>query len=113
MQQYYRLDVDGYYIEPVIAEYSADDPMPDDITDIRPPDGLYRGRFDRASKIWVEDAPKPEAPEGMMAVWDCEAKVWSFEAIPEPPGEPGGQLSQGQLGYLDGMIAGSGGLRHE
>ena len=84
MQQYYRFDKDGYYLEPVIDYYDEDNPMPEDITDIRPPDGLYRGQF--TGTEWVETAPTPDVEDGEVAIWDWEGKAWRVE--PKPPAAP-------------------------
>ena len=106
MKQYYKFDENGYYLEPVIAVYSDEDPMPDDVTDIRPPDGLYHGRFDKTAQAWVEDAPKPDAPEGKVAVWDSETKTWSIEDEPEPPTSPDSQFSADEADWLKGLYHG-------
>ena len=34
--------------------------LPDDITDIRPPDGLYRAKFDKKKQKWTEAGSPPE-----------------------------------------------------
>lgn len=56
MRQVYRFDNDGIYIEPVLLKNN--DIMPDDCTEIHPPDGLYRAKF--TGTEWVEDMSKEE-----------------------------------------------------
>ncbi|MCL2096940.1 MAG: hypothetical protein FWH10_08565 [Oscillospiraceae bacterium] len=64
MREYYRFDEDGYYIEPVITEGYFDSEgteyTPEDLTEVRPPDGLYRGKFDKNKQEWVETGSPPE-----------------------------------------------------
>jgi hypothetical protein len=86
--QYYKFDKNGYYIEPVIADYgNVTNPMPDDVTEVRPPDGLYRAKW--TGTEWVETSPMPEHdPETEQAVWDSENKTWSI--IPKPEKEIAG-----------------------
>jgi hypothetical protein len=84
MRQHYKFDDDGYYLYPVIALYTDDNPMPANITDVRPKDGLYLGKW--TGTEWIETAPQPETGEGEIAVWDSELRVWNV--IPEPAAEP-------------------------
>ena len=64
MREYYRFDENGYYVEPVITEgYFDSEGMeytPDDLTEVRPPDGLYQGKFDKNKQEWVETGSAPE-----------------------------------------------------
>ncbi|MCL2616905.1 MAG: hypothetical protein FWD96_04590 [Defluviitaleaceae bacterium] len=60
--QFFRFDKDGYYIEPAIvtSEFSEHNPMPDNITNIRPPDGLFRAKFTGTEWIEAGSPPEPE-----------------------------------------------------
>jgi len=53
MKQVYRIDADGYYVEPVIA-----DEIPSDCIEIQPPQGLYRGKWTGIE--WIEDMSQEE-----------------------------------------------------
>ena len=67
---YYRFDKDGFYVEPVIIyeEFSKENPMPADLTDIRPPDGLWRGKF--TGKKWIETGgPDEEDLKEQVRKW--------------------------------------------
>jgi len=57
---YYRFDKDGYYIEPVAVEYfdESNETIPDDITNIRPADGLYRAKW--TGSEWIETGEPQE-----------------------------------------------------
>jgi len=50
MNQYYRFDKDGYFVEDVIADYGAE--LPEDITDVRPPQPMYKVKWN--GKKWKE-----------------------------------------------------------
>jgi len=60
-RQYFRFDKDGYLTEPVIASevWDDDNPIPDDLTDVRPPDGLWRARFVEGAWVEAGEPPKP------------------------------------------------------
>ena len=73
MKQYYRYDENGCYVEPVIADYGDD--LPDDITDIRPPDGLYRAQFDGTA--WIETGEPPEEQEQQPSMMDLIADIYA------------------------------------
>lgn len=53
MKQVYRIDADGYYVEPVIA-----DETPSDCIEIQPPQGLYRAKW--TGSEWIEDMAQEE-----------------------------------------------------
>ncbi len=57
MNEYYRYDADGYYIEPVHASE-----CPERCTPVRPVDGLYYAKW--TGNLWVETGtPPPLAPD--------------------------------------------------
>ena len=100
MNQYYKFDAEGYYLEPVIADYNEENPMPKDITDVRPPDGLYRGRF--VNGKWIEAAPAPKFnADTEIALWDCVTKTWSI--APKPPASSRLSLDERVLALEDAM----------
>jgi len=80
--QYYKFDSDGYYLEPVIAEYNEGNPQPDDVTDMPLPQPCFRPRWNGTT--WVEEAPKPEISDDESAIWDSEAQEWRVEPVHEP-----------------------------
>ena len=82
-KQYYRYDKDGYFIEPVIADYDAENQRPEDVTDVPLPQPCYMPRFD--GKKWIEEAPRPDVEDGEVATWGGEAKEWRVESKPDPP----------------------------
>ena len=85
MKRYYKINADKTYGGDMIrAEYHPElDPMPENVTDVRPADGLYRGEWTEVE--WVESAPVPEYDaETETAVWDYESKTWSVQPKPEP-----------------------------
>ena len=87
MNQYYEYDLTTKeYIGPVVAEYDEEKPMPDGVTDVPPPQPMYLARFEEGT--WRETAPKPEAPEGKIELWDSDARAWLIEDKPEPPSDP-------------------------
>lgn len=55
MKQVYRLDSDGFYIEPVVIE--PHETLPDCI-EVRPPDGLYKAQFIEGE--WIEGMSQDE-----------------------------------------------------
>lgn len=59
MRQVYKVDADGYFINPVILQDG--EPVPIDCTDIELPHGLFRAKFIDAE--WVEDATQEEIEE--------------------------------------------------
>jgi len=78
MKQYYRYDENWYYVEPVIAYY--EESLPDGITDIRPPDGLYRAQFN--GNEWIETGGPPIVPiEDIKAQKLREISVACSQAI--------------------------------
>ena len=117
MQQYYKFDNEGHYIEPVIAEYGDDNHMPDNVTDVPPPQPMYLARFD--GEAWVETKPKPEPPDGKVSRWDGDAKDWIIEDEPGPQTPPGTielpeyMLNEPESDFVRGMIASQGGLEYE
>lgn len=50
MKQVFKFDIDGFYLCPVIID--DNEPIPSDCTNIKPPNGLYKGQF--KNNIWVE-----------------------------------------------------------
>ncbi len=56
MRQLYRINENGYYIEPVILK--KDKHIPDDCIVERPPNGLYRAKWTGAE--WIEDMTEEE-----------------------------------------------------
>lgn len=85
MRQFYRIDDDGYYIEPIVLD-AVENPKGDTYTDpetglkyeLPPntvidsfPDGLFRPRF--VNGEWLESAPEEEIEE------------WTQPSQPEPP----------------------------
>jgi hypothetical protein len=53
MKQVYRIDADGYYVEPVIT-----DETPSDCIEVQPPQGLYRGKW--TGSEWIEGMTQEE-----------------------------------------------------
>jgi hypothetical protein len=60
--QYYIYDENGYYAEPGITDNGE---MPGDATMERPPDGMWRARWD--GERWEETGGPPEEPEEPQA----------------------------------------------
>lgn len=56
MKQVFRMDQNGFYLEPVIIEDEKNIPV--DCTEIQPPDGLYKGKF--VNGEWVESLTEDE-----------------------------------------------------
>jgi len=56
----YRADENGYFLDNFISAdvFDGKNPMPDDLTDIRPPDGFFRARW--TGSEWVEAATQEE-----------------------------------------------------
>ena len=81
--QYYKYDNDGYYLEPVIADSDEDNLMPDDVTNVPPPQPMYKAQYD--GEKWIETKPRPTPPEGMIARWDGMICDWIIEDELEPP----------------------------
>jgi hypothetical protein len=50
MKQIYRFDSNGFYIEPLLIDDKM--PIPNDCTEIKPIDGLYKAQF--VNGAWVE-----------------------------------------------------------
>jgi len=111
---YYRFDENGYYVEQELkehfvrlvnprtvtdefgnerVEYDEESYIPDDLTEVQPPGGLYRAKWTGATgeppNTWIETGEPPEPPE--------------------PPELPPGQLSQDEIAFVRGMYDGAGG----
>lgn len=56
MKQVYRIDKDGFYIEPVLIEET--DLVPDACVEDRPPDSLYKAQL--VDGKWIEAMPQAE-----------------------------------------------------
>lgn len=56
MKQVYRINENGYYIGPVIA-----DETPSDCIEIQPPQGLYKGKW--TGDEWMEGMTQEEIDE--------------------------------------------------
>lgn len=56
MKQVYRIDSDGFYIEPVIIE--DDQIIPSDCVELRPLDGLFKGKYTNGE--WTEGLSQDE-----------------------------------------------------
>lgn len=54
--QVYKIDNNGFYIEPVIL--SANENAPNDCIEIQPPQGLYRAKW--TGTEWIEDMSQEE-----------------------------------------------------
>jgi hypothetical protein len=85
--QYFRIDEDGYYLEPVIAHYSDNSQMPDELIAVQPPNGLYRAKWTGTEWVEVGEPPEP-VPEPMSfqrATALMSAKTFGFtmEAVEE------------------------------
>ena len=63
MKRYYKINGDKTYGGDMIrAPYHVEfDPMPENVTEIRPADGLYRAEW--TGSEWVETGSAPEAEE--------------------------------------------------
>lgn len=59
MRQVYRIDEQGYFVEPVILR--DDEQILEDCTVLELPEGLFRARF--VNGEWVEDATSEEIEE--------------------------------------------------
>jgi hypothetical protein len=46
IKQYFEFDKDGFYTRPIFTDYNKTNRKPDNVTDIQPPNGLCRARFD-------------------------------------------------------------------
>ncbi|MCL2636976.1 MAG: hypothetical protein FWD48_01265 [Oscillospiraceae bacterium] len=87
MEQYYKYDKNNnnLYIEPVIDDYNKDNPMPDDVTDVRPDDGLYEARYIVEERRWIETGAPPEVvfeplePTILERLEACEATLRALE----------------------------------
>ena len=60
MKYYFKFDKNGYYTEPIIADYNEENPMPDDVTDIPLPQPNFKPKFDKKKNIWVETGSPPQ-----------------------------------------------------
>lgn len=56
MKVVFRYDTNGFYLAPVVLK--EHEPIPQDCTEIRPPDGLYKGKF--VGVEWVEGLSQEE-----------------------------------------------------
>ena len=79
-------------LRPVMGErtvYDEESYVPDDLTDVKPPDspGFYRAKW--TGTEWVEGGSPPEEPE--------------------PPELPPGQISEDEINFLRGLYDGAGG----
>lgn len=57
MKQYYKIDDEGYYIEPVILTEEPKE-LPDDLIGVKLPDGFYKARWD--GEKWLDDITEEE-----------------------------------------------------
>jgi len=78
-------DENGEDITEVIEIPQMEQYIPDGMTDVRPPDGLYLAHWDGTA--WSEARPPAPTegydPETEQPVWDTIAKVWKI--VPMPP----------------------------
>ncbi|WP_141434378.1 hypothetical protein [Bacillus sp. 03113] len=50
MTQVFKIDLDGYYVGPVILQLGEN--IPNDCVNIKPPNGLYKAKF--VNGTWIE-----------------------------------------------------------
>jgi len=58
MDYYFRFDENGYFAEDFYASYGGENPQPPDVTDVPPPQPMYKVRWD--GERWVETGGPPE-----------------------------------------------------
>lgn len=51
-KQYFEFDGNGLFVGSLFTEYNASNPKPNNVTDIQPPEGLYKAKFN--GDEWVE-----------------------------------------------------------
>lgn len=56
MKQVFRIDKDGFYLEPVLIEET--DLVPDDCVEVVPQEGLFKAKFTNGK--WIESMPQSE-----------------------------------------------------
>jgi hypothetical protein len=66
MRQVFRMNEDGFFLEPVLVPKDAETPF--DCTEVVPKDGLYKAKFDGSE--WIEGAD--------------ETYIASLHVTPEP-----------------------------
>jgi len=86
--QYFEYD-EGHYLSGIVhADYNDDNPMPGNVTAVRPPNDIYRPKFDKTTQTWVETKPRPTEgydPATEYPEWDSAANEWAIKPIPPPP----------------------------
>jgi hypothetical protein len=82
MKQYYKFDLDRYYMEPV---YAAS--CPDNCTETPLPQPNWLLRLD--GEKWIEERPDPQ--NGML--WNQETKEWDLDP-PSPSPDPEARIAQ-------------------
>ena len=58
MKLVYRYDKDFIYIDGGEIEWEEDVDIPEGYTDVKPPDGLFKAKFDTKNLTWKETASK-------------------------------------------------------
>jgi hypothetical protein len=71
MKQVYRIDSQGYFIEPVTLD--PGEPLPPDCVDVEMPDGLYKPRY--VNGIFVSSISKEEYVASLPAETPSESEV--------------------------------------
>ena len=64
MDYYFRFDENGYFAEDFYASYGGENPQPPDVTDVPPPQPMYKVRWD--GERWVETGGPPEPDIGAL-----------------------------------------------
>ena len=102
MKQHFLLDEEGFYVRPIHANYNEENPMPDNVTDVFPPQPCWRPKWDREKKEWVETAPPPKFnAETEIARFDRKTAKWSVLPKPDPPKPPSqSETLPGQVAQL-------------
>lgn len=81
MRQVYRMDQDGYYIEPVIL-FDDDEAVPADCVEIMPP-SFYKAKWN--GEEWIETGEKPVpvdpyvSPEERIIALEKENRMYKLK----------------------------------
>jgi len=79
MKQYYKINGDKTYGGDMIrAPYHPEfDPMPENVTEIRPADGLYRAEWTGVEWVETGSAPEAEEREPLLTVEQLRAEIYT------------------------------------
>lgn len=81
MKQVYRIDENGFYVEPVVL-FGKDEPIPADCVEIMPP-SFYKAKW--VDHEWIEAGEKPEpvdpyvSPEERIIALEKENQMYKLK----------------------------------